>query len=342
MKKVLITGGAGFIGSNCAEFFEKKNWGVFIFDNLSRKGTKINLNRIRKKIKKFYKGDIKKFSSINDIIKKLRPDVIIHAAGQVAVTTSINNPKHDFEDNLLGTFNILESIRVNKIKSKLIYTSTNKVYGSLENIHLTKKKLRYDFTHFKKGINEQNTLDFHSPYGCSKGAADQYVNDYSRIFKIDSYVLRQSCIYGQNQFGIEDQGWVAWFLIASILKKNIKIYGDGKQVRDILHINDLCDLFYKISITKRRNNQSRIFNVGGGREFSLSLLELLNFIKKKENIDLKYSFYKSRKGDQKIYISDNSKIFKEFKWKPKTKPYDGINKLIEWIYNNKSMISKIF
>ena len=342
MKKILIIGGAGFIGSNCAEYFHKKGWSVYIFDNLSRKGTQINLSRIQKKIRKFFRGDIKIFDSINNILKKLKPDVVIHAAGQVAVTTSIINPRYDFEDNLLGTFNILESLRINDLKSKLIYTSTNKVYGALENIPLKKNEYRYDFLNLKKGINEKSNLDFHSPYGCSKGAADQYVNDYSRIFKIDSYVLRQSCIYGQNQFGIEDQGWVAWFLIASLLNKKIKIYGDGKQVRDILFIEDLCELFYKISISKTDKIQDRIYNVGGGKKFSLSLLELVNYLKKRKKIKLNYSFSNSRKGDQKIYISDNSKITKKFKWKPSVKPYDGIDKLIEWIKLNKKTISKIF
>ncbi len=340
MKKIFITGGAGFIGSNAAEYFIKKKWKVYIFDNLSRKGTRVNLNRILSKISKFYFGDVKDFKKLNFILKKIKPNVILHAAGQVAVTKSIENPKKDLEDNLVGTFNLLESLRKNKLKSKFIYTSTNKVYGNLSNLKLFKKKFRYQFKNSKKGINENKNLDLHSPYGCSKGAADQYVNDYARIYNIDAFVLRQSCIYGINQFGIEDQGWVAWFVIASIMKKKFKIYGDGKQVRVILYIDDLCDLFHKISVSKKKS-KNIIFNVGGGNKFSLSLLELINILKKKK-LNPKFTYSKWRKGDQKIYISDNSKIINQFNWRPKTNPNKGIDILIQWIKENKTAISKIF
>lgn len=205
-----------------------------------------------------------------------------------------------------------------------------------------KKKFRYQLKNSKKGINENKNLDLHSPYGCSKGAADQYVNDYARIFNIDAFVLRQSCIYGINQFGIEDQGWVAWFVIASIMKKKFNIYGDGKQVRDILYIDDLCDLFHKISVSKNKNkNKNIIFNVGGGNKFSLSLLELINILKKKK-LNPKFMYSKWRKGDQKIYISDNSKIINQFNWRPKINPNKGIDILIKWIKENKTVISKIF
>jgi CDP-paratose 2-epimerase len=340
MKKILITGGAGFIGSNAAEYFCLKNWRVYIFDNLSRKGTKINLKRINKKISKFYLGDIKNFKKLNSTLKIVKPDVILHAAGQVAVTKSIENPKQDFQDNLVGTFNLLESVRLNKLKAKLIYTSTNKVYGNLNGLKLEKKKLRYEFKEIKKGINEKNNLDLHSPYGCSKGAADQYVNDYSRIYNINSFVLRQSCIYGKYQFGVEDQGWVAWFIIAFTMKKKLKIYGDGKQVRDILFIDDLCELFYKISVSKK-NIKGGIFNVGGGARFSLSLLELIDELKK-NNLITKFSFNNWRKGDQKIYISDNTKIFNQLRWKPKVNPKKGIGILIEWVKKNQDLISRIF
>ena len=340
MNKIFITGGAGFIGSNAAEYFVKKKWRVYVFDNLSRKGTRVNLKRIQSKITKFYYGDIKNFKKLDLILKNLKPDVILHAAGQVAVTTSIENPKKDLQDNLIGTFNLLECLRINKLKTKFIYTSTNKVYGNLKDFKLKKKKLRYQFKFMKNGINEKNNLDLHSPYGCSKGAADQYVNDYSRIYNINSFVLRQSCIYGKSQFGIEDQGWVAWFIIASMMKKKFKIYGDGKQVRDILYIDDLCDLFYKISLT-RKNIKDSIFNVGGGHKFSLSLLELIDMLKKR-NLSPRFEFSKWRKGDQKIYISNNLKITRKLNWKPKINPKKGIDILIKWVEENKKVISKIF
>ncbi len=341
MKTIFITGGAGFIGSSAAEFFAEKQWDVYILDNLSRKGARINLNRIRDKIKKFYLEDIKNYKKLNLILKKIKPNVIIHAAGQVAVTKSIVSPREDFDDNILGTLNLLEVIRVNKLKCKLIYTSTNKVYGNLNYTKIKKNKYRYFFKSLKKGINEKFNLDFHSPYGCSKGAADQYVNDYSRIYNIDGYVLRQSCIYGTNQFGIEDQGWVSWFIIASILRKKFKVYGDGKQVRDILYIDDLNKLYYKIALNKKKLNTNRIFNVGGGHKFSLSLLELFKILKKECGLRLDYSFHSERKGDQKIFISDNSKISKTFNWSPQIDPIKGTKNLIKWVMNNKKKISSI-
>ena len=341
MKSIFITGGAGFIGSSAAEFFAKKNWNVYILDNLSRKGARINLNRINNKIKQFYQVDIKNFKKLNHILKKIKPDVIIHAAGQVAVTKSIVSPREDFNDNILGTLNLLEAIRINKLKSKLIYTSTNKVYGNLTYIKLGKNKDRYFFKNLKKGISENFNIDFHSPYGCSKGAADQYVNDYSRIYNIDGYVLRQSCIYGTNQFGIEDQGWVSWFIIASVMNKKFKVYGDGKQVRDILHIDDLNNLYFKIASYNKKFRGERIFNVGGGKKFSLSLLELFKILKKDSRLNLKYSFQKERKGDQKIFISDNNRISKKFNWYPKIDPVKGTKTLIEWVIKSKKIMNSI-
>ncbi len=337
--KILITGGAGFIGSNTAEYFSRRKWKVSIIDNLSRKGSKLNLDRIRDQIDKYYNIDIKNFDKLNKLINKLKPNVIIHAAGQVAVTKSIENPIKDFNDNLLGTLNLLEVIRQNNLETKLIYTSTNKVYGNLENLKLKKNNFRYYFLNKKKGLNENHNIDFHSPYGCSKGGADQYVNDYSRIYGLDTFVLRQSCIYGINQFGVEDQGWVAWFIISSIMKKKIKIYGDGKQVRDILFIDDLCSLYYRIAKSKKKI-KNRIYNVGGGANFSISLIELINFLKK-EKITVKYSRSNWRDGDQKIFISDNSKVKKDFHWSPKINPKKGIKILIDWVRKNKKIIDKV-
>ena len=335
--KILITGGAGFIGSNAADYFHKKKWKVFVIDNLSRNGAKINLARIKKKVS-FKFGDIKNKNFINNFLKKTKPNVVLHCAGQVAVTTSIKNPREDFEINMLGTLNLLEAIRINNLKTKFIYTSTNKVYGNLSHIKTKIKKNRYVFKKIT-GINENFNLDFHSPYGCSKGAADQYVRDYSRIFNINSFVLRQSCIYGHNQFGIEDQGWVAWLIIASIFKKKIKIYGNGKQVRDILFIDDLNKLFEKLALTKKI--KSGVYNIGGGKKNSLSIDELVGVLKKNIKNKINYKYENWRKGDQKIFISDNSKIMKDLNWSPKVKKLDGIKKLIKWIESNKKLISNV-
>ena len=341
MKSIFITGGAGFIGSNAANYFYKKKWKVYVFDNLSRNGSSLNIKFLLKgKNIKFIKGDIKNFKKLSKTISKIKPNVILHCAGQVAVTTSITNPRDDFENNALGTFNVLESIRLNKLKSTLIYTSTNKVYGNLKFDKVKIVKKRYVFSNRKIGVNEDNQIDFHSPYGCSKGTADQYVRDYSRIYGINSYVLRQSCIYGTNQFGIEDQGWLAWFVIASILGKKITIFGDGRQVRDLLYIDDLNRLF-EIIANNKKHKRENVYNVGGGNNFSLSILELIDYLKKTKNPKIKLGYKKWRLGDQKIYISDNSKLNKNFGWKPKISPNVGIKKLISWVNKNKNIIQKV-
>ena len=341
MKSIFITGGAGFIGSNAANYFYKKKWKVYVFDNLSRNGSSLNIKLLlKRKNIKFIKGDIKNFKKLSKTISKIKPKVILHCAGQVAVTTSITNPRDDFESNALGTFNILESIRLNKLRSTLIYTSTNKVYGNLKFDKFKIVKKRYVFKDKKIGVNEDNQIDFHSPYGCSKGTADQYVRDYSRIYGINSYVLRQSCIYGTNQFGIEDQGWLAWFVIASILGKKITIFGDGRQVRDLLYIDDLNRLF-EIIANNKKHKRENVYNVGGGNNFSLSILELIDYLKKTKNPKIKLGFKKWRLGDQKIYISDNSKLNEDFGWKPKISPNIGIKKLISWVNKNKNIIQKV-
>lgn len=341
MKSIFITGGAGFIGSNAANYFYKKKWKVYVFDNLSRNGSSLNIKLLLKgKNIKFIKGDIKNFKKLSKTIYKIKPNVILHCAGQVAVTTSITNPRDDFESNALGTFNVLESIRLNKLKSTLIYTSTNKVYGNLKYDKVKIVKKRYVFSNRKIGVNEDNQIDFHSPYGCSKGTADQYVRDYSRIYGINSYVLRQSCIYGTNQFGIEDQGWLAWFVIASILGKKITIFGDGRQVRDLLYIDDLNRLF-EIIANNKKHKRENVYNVGGGNNFSLSILELIDYLKKTKNPKIKLGYKKWRLGDQKIYISDNSKLNKNFGWKPEISPNVGIKKLISWVNKNKNIIQKV-
>lgn len=338
--KVFITGGAGFIGYNCCNFFLKKKFKVKILDNLSRKTSIINFKTLKKNKNIIVQiGDIKDYSKIENSILSFKPDLIINCAGQVAVTTSISKPRIDFETNVIGTFNLLEVLRKNKLKSKFIHLSTNKVYGNLNSLKLKTKKYRYDFANKKNGIDENCNLDFHSPYGCSKGSADQYVIDYKRIYNLDTYVIRQSCIYGPNQYGLQDQGWVAWFMICSILKKKISIFGNGKQVRDILHINDLVELFYKIFKNKKKLS-SNVFNCGGGSKNSLSILELLEYINKLNKNKIKYNFKKERQGDQKIFISNNKLLKKSFKWYPKINKFAGIKSLHKWVLSNMDNIKK--
>ena len=265
--KILITGGAGFIGSNIADRFLKKGDEIFIFDNLSRRGTQWNLKWLQHSYRtvKFIKGDIRKYNDILNVLKKTKFDIVFHFAAQVAVTTSVINPREDFDINALGTFNLLEAVRETKQDPIILYSSTNKVYGGMTDIKIVEKKGRYAYASLPKGIGEERLLDFHSPYGCSKGTADQYMIDYGRIYNMRTVVFRQSCIYGYRQFGIEDQGWVAWFTIAAMLDKPLTIYGDGKQVRDVLFIEDLADA-YEAAINNIHKVKGQAFNIGGGPE----------------------------------------------------------------------------
>lgn len=338
-KKILITGGAGFIGSNTAFYFSKKGWKIYLIDNLSRKGSKNNLFNLRKNIKiNFYKADVSNFEKISKIIKNIKPHLLIHCAGQVTVTKSIFNPRNDFNSNAFGSFNILESIRLFSKKSKFINISTNKVYGDVSNKKISELNKRYRFLGKTKSIDESYPLDLYSPYGCSKGIADQYARDYSRIYKLDTIVLRLSCIYGTMQYGIEDHGWIVWLTIKSYFGKKIKIFGNGKQVRDALYIDDLVKLFFKLS--KSKKNTNKIYNIGGGSKNSISLLELINILNKKMNKKNKFKKFRWRPGDQKIYISNILKIKKEHNWYPKISLSEGLDKIIAWINKNEMIIKK--
>jgi CDP-paratose 2-epimerase len=339
----LITGGGGFIGSNFAHHAATQDDEVIIFDNLSRKGAAENINWLIKSHKnvKFINGDIvNDFSLLRSEINN-NIDVVYHFAGQVAVTTSVINPRQDFEINALGSFNVLEACRLAKNPPIIFYSSTNKVYGGMENIVTIKENNRYIYKDMPNGIPENEILDFHSPYGCSKGSADQYFRDYSRIFGLKTVVFRQSCIYGERQFGIEDQGWMAWFTIACILNKNICIYGDGMQVRDVLHISDLI-LAYDMALANINITSGEIYNIGGGSLHSLSLLELIEILKKLKNEELLISYSNWRPGDQKVYISDCTKAENDFSWKSRVSPEMGITMLYKWVIENKSLVQSIF
>lgn len=333
---VLITGGAGFIGINTANYFLGKNYYVVILDNFSRKGVEKNIKWFKKNHNKNYsiiKYDITKPSrQLDNIVKKA--DIIFHFAGQVAVTTSVNDPIEDFKTNALGTLVLLESIRRSKKNPILIYSSTNKVYGELLDVPIKESKTRYEFIKLKKGIDEKQGLDFHSPYGCSKGAADQYVRDYSRIYNVRTVVFRQSCIYGPHQYGFEDQGWVAWFMIAALRNKKITIYGNGKQVRDLLYIDDLINAYY-LAIKKIDIASGKIYNIGGGYKNSVSIWQEFGLKIEKlfsRKIDVSYS--QVRPGDQMIFISDTKKAKKELGWEPTTSIASGFKKMYEWITKN--------
>jgi CDP-paratose 2-epimerase len=339
---IAITGGAGFIGTNLAEYFLEKGERIVILDNFSRKGTKENKEYLERKFSanlEIIKCDIR---SDNKIMQEKfnEANAVYHLAAQVAVTTSIKDPREDFEINALGTFNVLESIRKSKGNPVIIYSSTNKVYGKMEDIKITERNERYEYESVSDGIKENRLLDFYSPYGCSKGTGDQYVRDYARIYGLNSIVFRQSCIYGERQFGIEDQGWVAWFTIASILGKKITIYGNGKQIRDVLHVKDLVEAF-DLATKEINKTKGKIFNIGGGPKNTLSLLELISFLEELTGKKIEYSFDEWRPGDQPVYVSNIEKAHKVFGWKPKITAKKGIKMLFEWVKENKKEIESL-
>lgn len=338
MRKVFITGGAGFIGSNAAEFFSKKGDDVTIFDNFSRAGTRDNASWLVVNYPniKVVEGDVRNAEHVSDAMHGA--DIVLHFAAQVAVTTSVDDPREDFEVNSIGSFNVLEAARKMEKMPVVLYSSTNKVYGGMEDLKIIEKNGRYAYENLFTGVSEERGLDFHSPYGCSKGSADQYFHDYFRIYGLKTVVFRQSCIYGYRQFGVEDQGWVAWFAIAAMFDKKITIYGDGKQVRDVLFIDDLLNA-YDLAIQNIEKTKGQVYNIGGGPGFTLSLLELVKMLENNFNKKIPLSFTDWRPGDQFVYISNIDKAEIDFKWKPAVGPEEGLKKLSLWIWENKELFA---
>ncbi|KKQ99319.1 MAG: dTDP-D-glucose 4,6-dehydratase [Microgenomates group bacterium GW2011_GWC1_39_12] len=341
MKRMLITGGAGFIGTNTALYFAKKGYVITVFDNLSRKGTRENLTYLQKHIPHvlFVNGDIRDEKAVMTVVSG--QDVIFHFAAQVAVTTSVLNPKEDFETNAGGTVNVLEAVRHINPHAIVIYSSTNKVYGGLEHLKVIEKQTCY--TVYKKpfGIDETTPLDFHSPYGCSKGSADQYIRDYHRLYGLNTIVFRQSCIYGSHQFGVEDQGWLAWFLIATLFDIPLTIYGNGKQVRDLLSVDDLTRAYEK-AIEHIKITSGQIYNIGGGRDNAISIwLECAPLIKSIAGKLPKVTYKKERPGDQPYFIADIRKANHDFGWVPTISYKKGIQQLYQWLSDNKKLIQTL-
>ena len=337
--KVLITGGLGFLGSNLAHHALTEGDEVLVIDNLFKPKNKENLPWLANfKNFRFEKKDVTKWGEISSEIKKFQPDVIFHAAGQVAMTTSIANPRIDFEINALGTFNVLEAVRLFSPKSAIMFSSSNKVYGDLENIEYTESETRYTAKDFPNGFDETLPLEFHSPYGYSKGAGDQYLLDYHRIYGLKTVVFRHSSMYGDRQFSTYDQGWIGWFTDQALkIKegkvKEIEIHGTGKQVRDVLFADDVVALYF--SAAKNIDKcAGQVFNIGGGMENSLSLLELFRFLEKELSIKIKVVKKEWRESDQKVFVADNSKIRKFTGWMPKIGKEEGIRRMIEWVRKN--------
>lgn len=336
-RNYLVTGGAGFIGSNYVHRLLQRNEQVTIFDNLSRAGAPRNVDWLKREFGddriRLIVGDVRNAGQIAEAAKEA--DVIVHLAGQVAVTTSVVNPRDDFEANALGTFNVLEAARASARNPVFLYASTNKVYGGMDDVALKEEATRWLYADLVHGCAETQPLDFHSPYGVSKGTGDQYVRDYSRIYGLRSVVFRQSCIYGPRQFGVEDQGWLAWMMIAAVTGRKITIYGDGKQVRDVLHVHDLLNA-YDAAIEKIDVAQGQIYNMGGGArnvlaiwaEFGPILERLLG-----EKIEVARDDW--RPGDQKVFYADFRKAQRELGWEPKIDLEEGLEMLFEWVKANR-------
>jgi CDP-paratose 2-epimerase len=334
--KLLIIGGCGFLGSNLASYAIGQRYDVTVFDNLHRLGASDNLAWLETQGKfSFIHGDIRNKNDTEELIKG-EFDAVFHLAGQVAMTTSIENPRNDFEINALGTLNVLDSIRKYSKETVVFYSSTNKVYGDLDRYGYIETDTRYVCPQYPGGFDESAPLDFHSPYGCSKGCADQYMRDYHRIFGLRTVVFRHSSMYGSRQFATYDQGWIGWFC-----KKAVELYkdpraepftisGNGKQVRDILHADDMVRLYFS-ALEHADALAGEAFNIGGGMEQSFSLLELFALLNSLLEIEIKYKELPVRASDQKIFVADISKISAMINWKPRVSPRDGIRKMLDWL-----------
>ncbi|MBP8862709.1 MAG: GDP-mannose 4,6-dehydratase [Anaerolineae bacterium] len=335
--RYLITGGAGFIGTNYVTRLLARGETVVLFDNLSRRGAARNLAWLRDTwgpdAFTFIRGDVRDAELL--VASARDADVIVHLASQVAVTTSVQDPRTDFECNALGTFNVLEAARLSGRAPLVLYASTNKVYGGMEELRVEELETRYAYRDYPHGIPETYPLDFHSPYGCSKGAGDQYVRDYARIYGLPTVVFRQSCIYGPHQFGMEDQGWVAWFIIAALLGRPITIYGNGKQVRDVLFVEDLLNA-YDAAIARSDRAAGQVYNVGGGPAQQLAVWsEFGPLLEALLGRRVPVTWGEWRPGDQRIYVSDVRKAAQDLGWQPQVGVEEGITRLFAWVSANR-------
>ncbi len=340
LNKILVTGGCGFIGCNVLNRLLARGAHAVAFDNLSRRGADKNADWLREKYGarfELIRGDVRDARAIADAARDA--DAIYHFAAQVAVTTSVTDPRTDFEINALGTFNTLEAGRASGRNPFFLYSSTNKVYGGMDDVTVIEQPTRYAYRDVPQGVSEQQPLDFHSPYGCSKGAADQYVRDYHRIYGMRTVVFRQSAIYGYRQFGVEDQGWLAWFIIAAVLGKPITIYGDGKQVRDMLFIDDLVDA-YDAAAANIDRLAGQVYNIGGGASNTISVwTEFAPRLEKLHGAAIPFTRGDWRPGDQKVCVYDIAKAKRELQWEPRVNVQAGIEKLYRWVQENRALFA---
>lgn len=339
LAQILITGGAGFIGTNLTHRLLSSGHKVTVYDNLSRPGCAIRLDWLVEKHPEkmtFIKGDITNPEEV--LSASAEKDVIFHLAGQVAVTDSVRNPLRDFRENAFGTLNVLESARKAKSQPAVILASSNKVYGKLNDLPVFETETRYCLPEGIEGISERQPLDPLSPYGCSKAAADQYALDYFRVYGLRTVVMRQSCIYGPWQFGSEDQGWLAWFILAALQHSPITVYGDGKQVRDILYVDDLLDVYERV-LGRLEIAAGNAYNIGGGATNSISIwAEFGPVLERLVGRKIPVRFSEWRPGDQKTYLSDIGKAERELNWTPKTGVNEGLEYLFGWLTANQGLI----
>jgi CDP-paratose 2-epimerase len=337
--QALITGGAGFIGCNLARYLAGRGHQVRVFDSLARPGSERNLAWLRETLGAdldFVQGDTRDAAAVARAA--VGADAIFHFAAQVAVTSSVADPVHDFEVNARGTLNVLEAAR--QSGSAVFYTSTNKVYGGMDDVAVVELPTRYAYADLSQGASEAQPLDFHSPYGCSKGSADQYVRDYARIYGLRTVVFRMSCIYGERQFGNEDQGWVAHFLIAAVLGRPISIYGDGKQIRDLLFVDDLVRAF-EGAWERLDTTAGRVYNIGGGPENTLAVwTEFGPLLEELLGRPIPVTYGPWRPGDQKVYVSDVRRAAAEFGWRPTIGAREGITRLLHWVQANRQLFDE--
>ena len=335
--RILINGGCGFLGSNLASYGIENGYDITVFDNLSRLGSSKNREWLESLGNyTFIHGDTRNKNDVETVIKNGAFDAVFHLAGQVAMTTSIENPYKDFEINAMGAVNVLDSIRKYSPETAVFFSSTNKVYGDLEQYTYKETDTRYICEEFPNGFDESVPLDFRSPYGCSKGAADQYMLDFYRIFGVKATVFRHSSMYGSRQFATYDQGWVGWFIQKAIEKKKnlncepFTISGNGKQVRDILHAKDMIALYYS-ALQNVDKVCGQAYNIGGTMEQSLSLLELFDLLNEMLGVKLEYTQLPPRQSDQKVFVADTTKINEKIGWKPQVSGKDGIREMAEWL-----------
>jgi CDP-paratose 2-epimerase len=345
-RNALVTGGCGFIGSNAAARLAQEGWRVTVFDNLSRRGSAENLSWLAaQSAVEFTHGDTRNSSDVDRVISRLQPEAILHLAGQVAMSTSVENPRGDFETNVLGSINLLESVRRHKLRSTIVYSSSNKVYGDLADLELREEDLRYAAPAWPLGVDEAAPLDFRTPYGCSKGAADQYMLDYARVFGLNTVVFRHSTVYGRRQFATFDQGWVGWFCQQALAvkrdpsRKPFTISGNGKQVRDLLFVDDAVAC-YVAAVKHIRSARGQAFNIGGGMSNSCSLLELFAMLERLVGVRLKYQRLPWRHSDQRFFVANITKANRLLHWEPRLNKQRGVKLMLRWVEEYQALTAR--